>query len=1086
MKFHSFFNGLFLFTVFTLSLYPASVQAKTPLLRFPDVSKTSVVFVAGGDIWKAPLSGGEAVRLTMHDGDESMPKFSPDGQWIAFTGEYDGNPDVYIMDTNGGRIKRLTYHPGYDLVVGWNAQKNKIIFRSTRDSYSRFSRLYMINPDGSGLERLILHEAAQGSFSPDGSQIAYNRVSRENRSWKRYQGGTAQEVYIYRFKTGVDTNITHFRGTDRIPMWMGDYIYFSSDRDRVLNIYAYNTINGTISQITRHTRYDVRFPSMGAGNIVYQLGGDIWLLDPLNKETHKIPITIGSDLPELRPYYKKVKDDVTAVSISPTGKRLLVEARGEIFSVPQKEGLVRNLTQTSGAREKDAVWSPDGTRIAYFSDASGEYQIYVRTAAGNGKAVQVSHVKPGYLHTLRWSPDSKKLAFTDENLQLNILDLNSQKVTVADKAAYQNIDITLDKKAIYDFNWSPDSRFIAYSKMDSTLVNKLYIYSLEQHTTHCISQGLFNDFQPVFSTDGAHLFFISNRRFEPTYGDMEWEMVYKNIAGLYALTLAKNGAPLFPLPNDEEKTNPPEDSKKESKTVRVRIDFKGLQNRIEALPLKRGNYRSLAVNESALFYLNKEKGDFNRFEFNSHFPMDLYAFSLNKQKEEPVLKKIDAYQLSADGKQIVYRRRHKAGRLSADKRNATAKFLSLDDLTMEMNPMQEWRQIFNEAWRMERDFYYEPGMHGVDWPAMKKKYGALLERAASRQDLRYLIGELIGELNTSHTYIYGGDIQRRAKRVNVGLLGADYKTDSEHHLYQFKKIYRIPDWLHDRLAPLNGPGKDLHTGDYLLEVNGQTITTDRNIYSYFTGLAGKEISLLVNKKPSLKGARSILVKPIASEYRLRYLDWLEHNRKVVEKASNGQIGYLHLPDTYNGSARIFPKYYYSQTTKKGLIVDGRYNGGGLDPDIFLQRLDKKPISFWARRYTKDYFSPWLGNRAHLVCLTNRQAGSGGDELPYLFRLKGMGKVIGTRSWGGLVGYSTGARLIDGGMITMPDYRIYNAQGKWVVENEGITPDIQIDMKPAEMARGYDAQLMKAVEVLSKEIKAEPRPWPQHQPYPKDK
>ncbi len=1074
-----------LFLLFILFLAPPSAQAETPLLHFPDVSRSSVVFVAGGDIWKAPLTGGEAVRLTMHNGNESMPKFSPDGKWIAFTGEYDGNPDVYVMDTHGGHIKRLTFHPGYDLVVGWNSQNNKIIFRSGRDSYSRFTRLYMIRPDGTGLERLILHEAAQGSFSPDGTQIAYNRVSRENRSWKRYQGGTAQEVYIYNFKTQTDTNITRFRGTDRIPMWMGSHIYFSSDRDRVLNIYAYDVASATIDQITRHTRYDVRFPSMGHGKIVYELGGDLWLLDPLSKETHKIPITINSDLPELRPYYKKVKDYVTAASVSPTGKRILVEARGEIFSLPQKEGPIRNLTETPGAREKDAVWSPDGTRIAYFSDQSGEYQIYVRTPGENGKAVQVTRLKPGYRHTLRWSPDSKKLAFGDEHLQLNILDLNTGNVTVADKAEYQNIDITLDKKAIYDFNWSPDSRFIAYSKMDSTLVNKIYIYSLEQHKTYCVSQGLFNDFQPVFSADGAHLFFISNRRFEPTYGDMEWEMVYKNIAGIYAFTLAKNGAPLFPLTDDEE-GNKPKDSKKKSKIVRVRIDFEGLQNRVEALPVKRGNYRSLSVNETTLFYLNKATGDFNRFEFRSHFPMDLFAFSFKEQKETPVLKKIDAYRLSANGKQMVYRRGHQVGMLASDKRDAAHQFIALDDLTMEMDPLQEWRQIFNEAWRMERDFYYEPGMHGMDWPAMKEKYGRLLERAASRQDLRFLIGELIGELNTSHTYIYGGDVQRRAERVNVGLLGADYETDPRNHLYKFKKIYRIPDWLNDGTAPLNGPGKHIQPGDYLLQVNGQAVTTAHNIYSYFTGLSGKEVSLLVNSKPTLKGARKLLVKPIGSEYRLRYLDWLEHNRKVVETASNGQIGYLHLPDTFNGSARIFPKYYYSQTTKKGLIVDGRYNGGGLDPDIFLQRLDKKPVSFWARRYTNDYFSPWLGNRAHLVCLTNRQAGSGGDELPYLFRLKGMGKVIGTRSWGGLVGYSTDARLIDGGVITMPDYRIYNAQGKWVVENEGVTPDIEIDMEPAEMDRGYDAQLMKGVEELLKEIKADPRPWPRHQPYPKDR
>ncbi len=1072
----------FIVLMFTL---PLLAQPVTPLMHYPDVHGNWVVFVAEGDIWKVPVTGGEAIRLTMNDGEETFPKFSPDGKWIAFTGEYDGNPDVYIMDVYGGHIKRLTYHPGYDRVVGWDPANNKIIFSSSRLSYSRFTRLFTINPDGSDIQPLILHEAAQGSFSPDGSKIAYNRVSREFRTWKRYKGGTAQDIYIFDFKKMKDRKITKFVGTDRLPMWIGDKIYFSSDRTGILNIYAYDTKTKNIIQITHFKKYDVRFPSSDNRSIVFQLGGDIYVLDTLHPKPHKIDISIRSDAPELRPYLKKVDKYVTHIGISPNGKRALLIARGEIFTVPAKEGPTRDLSNTPGAREKDAVWSPDGKSIAYFSDADGEYQLYLIDPMGKEKPRKLTSFKSGYRHSLRWSPDSKKLAFTDQTLTLYYYDLNKHKLVKVDKAKFENIDVSVDKKEIYDFSWSPDSRYIAYSKMDSTLVNKMYIYDLKNGSIHCISEGLFNDFNPVFTKDGQHLIFISNRRFDPTFGDIEWEMVYKNLAGIYAYTLRKDGPALFPLKSDEQ--NGPQNANHQNKEIKkapsVQIDFDGLLQRVEAFPLKRGNYRQLQVNATSVFYLNKDNGDFNRFEFRSVGPRDLFAFDLQKQKERTIVKGINDYRLSANGKTIIFKKNKKVGLVSADASEAQGEMLNLADLKMWFVPAAEWQQIYHEAWRTERDFYYEPGMHGLNWPDIYKKYEPMLKRAVCRQDVRYVIGEMIGELASSHTYVYGGDYERKAKPVNVGLLGADYEIDARHHLYRFKKIYQIPDWLKNTMPPLFGPEKPVHVGDYLLKVNNRNVTSNKNIYSYFVDLAGKQVTLTVNDKPTLKGARTLTVKPVYSEYFLRYLAWVEHNRQVVEKASHGLIGYLHLPDTYVGSARIFPKYYYSQTRKKGLIVDGRYNGGGLDPDIFLERLAKKPLSYWTRRYSHDYFMPWMANNAHLVCLTNKQAGSGGDELPFLFREKGMGKIIGTRTWGGLIGYSADYKLIDGGVITMPDYRIYTKDGKWVVENEGITPDIVLDNDPVQMSKGYDAQLMKGVEVLMKEIKKDPRPWPKHPPFP---
>lgn len=1081
------------FIVFSFG--PSSAVEKRPLMRFPDVNENSVVFVSGEDIWSVPVAGGIATRLTIHDGQERFPKFSPDGKLIAFTGEYDGNADVYVMNVYGGNITRVTYHPGYDEVVGWHPMKNKILFRSTRDSYSRFARLYLISPDGTDLEELIMYEAAAGSFSPDGKKIAYNKVSRENRTWKRYQGGMAQEVYIYDFETNEDRNITNFAGTDRIPMWIGDKIYFSSDRDRVLNIYLYDTKTGNIEQITQHKEYDVRRPSQGGNKIVYELGGELWLLDVTTKQTSKIPVEIKTDVPEVRPYLKKVDEFITGINCSPAGERALIVARGEVFTVPKEDGPTRNLTGDSGSRDKDAAWSPDGKTIAYLSDKEGEYNIYLIDPMGKNEAVRLTNFKDGYRHTLRWSPDSKKIAFADQTLSCYYIDVNTKKITKIDKAEYENVDVSLDVKPIYDFQWSPDSRFIAYTRMDADLVEKVYIYSLETGKIHCVSNGIFNDFNPVFSTDGEHIFFISNRRFDPTFCDFEWEMVYKKAAGIYCLTLKKDGKPLLPFKSDEvevmevKKEEDKGAKKTDEKTGQqklVTIDFDGIAERIEALPLERGNYRSLGVNETSLFYLNKDEGDFNRFEYRAVGAMDLFSFSFKEREENSVIKGIDSYQLSADGSKIVYKKGNKVGIIDATAKDSNGDDLNLSDLKIWLDPLTEWKQIFNESWRMERDFYYEPNMHGMDWNLMKQKYGRLMENASCRQDVQYIIGELIGELNTSHTYVFGGDIKREADRVNIGLLGADYELDKANNRYRFKKIYRVPDWSREVIPPLARPGADINEGDYLLQVNGVEVTADKNIYYYFQDLAGKQVTILVNSKPNLAGAREFMVKPSGGEYTLRYLDWVEHNRLVAEKESNGQIGYIHLPDTYVGSAIEFPKYFYSQIRKKGLIIDGRFNGGGLDPDIFLQRLDKQLLTYWTRRYSHHQTTPAVVTRAHLVCLTNRQAGSGGDMLPMEFKMKQMGPVIGTRTWGGLVGVSMWISMIDGGGLSAPDYRIYDPQGKWIVENEGIEPDIVVELNSVEMTRGYDAQLMKGIEVLMKNIKEEPRPWPKHQAFPVDR
>ena len=1084
-------TGMLILFLFSQNSYALE---EMPLMRFPDVHGDLVVFVYGGDIWSVSSSGGVATRLTIHDGEERFPKFSPDGTQIAFTAEYDGNSDVYVMNVYGGDIKRVTFHPGVDEVVGWHPVKNKILFSSNRTSFSRFSRLYLISPDGTDIEELMMHEAVAGSFSGDGRQIAYNRIAREHRTWKRYQGGTAQDIFLFDFETKADKKLTDFKGTDRIPMWIGDNIYFSSDRDRTLNIYSYDLSSGTVKQLTHHSEYDVRRPSKGDNKIVYELGGSLWLLDVTNGQTAKIPVEIRADPEEIRPRILKVDDFITDFNCSPSATRALIVARGEVFSLPEKNGPTRNLTQSSGAHDKDAVWSPDGKSIAYLSDQSGEYEVHLIDPFGNKTAVQLTSHKDGYRHTLCWSPDSRYIAFADQSLAFYYLNVSTKKITKVDKADYENMDVSLDKKQISDFSWSPDSKYIAYSKMNQDLVFQIYIYSMDNKKSVCVSDKLFNDFNPVFTRDGKHLLFISNRRFDPTFCDFEWEMVYKKVAGIYSLTLQLNGQPLLPMLSDEEEKED-ENKKSAGGEVRVNIDFEGLESRIESIPVPRGNYRDLSVNEYGIIYLNAAEGDFNRFEFRSLPPRNLYIYDFEDREEKLIYDEVDGYKLSADGTRIIYKKKKKVGFAdvtlkgikyklgwSEDKKAET---IDLSDLKMTLDPRAEWGQIFNEAWRMERDFYYEPGMHGIDWTAMKEKYGKLIPYASCRQDVRFIVGELIGELNTSHTYVYGGDRARKADAVSVGMLGVDWGIDKENNRYQFRKIYTTADWTDEVIPPLAQPGLNLKPGDYLLKVNGLTVTADRNIYSYFTDLAGKQVTLTVNRRSDEKGSREITVKPLSSERDLRYQSWVEHNRQVVDQMSNGQIGYLHLPDTYTGSAKEFPKYYYSQTRKKGLIVDGRFNGGGLDPDIFLQRMAKETLSYWTRRYSHDQSTPTYTTRAHLVCLTNRQAGSGGDELPFEFRQKKMGPVIGTRTWGGLVGVSMFIGLIDGGGLTAPDYRIYSPEGKWVVENTGVEPDIVVDLTPEEMSRGYDAQLMKGVEVLLKKIEEDPRPWPVHEPFPVD-
>ncbi len=1076
-----------------------SAAAPTALARQPDWHGDTIAFVHAEDIWVVAAAGGVARRITFHEGEERAPKFSPDGKWIAFTGQYDGNADVYVMTPEGGKITRLTYHPSGDDVIGWHPVSGKVLFRSDRDAASRYTRLYLIAPDGSGLEPLPLHEAGWGDFSPDGSQIAYTRVATEDRTWKRYRGGLAPDLYLHDLRTGADRQLTQDRGTERFPLWIGDTLYYQADPDGVLNLYSLDPKSGETRRHTHYTDYDLGHGASGNGKIIYDRAGRLEIFDPATGQASPVPIQILADSPETRPYLKNVKDWITSVGLSPDGARAVVVARGDVFTVPREKGIVRNLSRDPGSRDKDAVWSPDGQRIAFFSDRTGEYEVYVTDPAGLEPAVRLTTHRDGYRFALRWSPDSRKLAFSDQTLTLWVLDVETKALTRVDKADDEAMDLAIDAKPIFDHIWSPDSRYLAYTKMGADLVNRIWIHALDTGEHHPVTAGPLDSFGPVFSEDGQRLFFVSNRRFDPTYSDLEFEFVHKKAAGIYAVSLTASLPPLFPPPTGDDET--PAKTKKEEQEEKAadpadaaakpatpgktppttQLDLAGIEHRVEPLPIPRGNYRRLAVAAGSVLYLDAHEGDFNRFDIREPGPRTLKAFNLEKRQERTVLDGLRDYALSADAKRIVWRKDSEIGIVDATAENAKPEPLNLSDLVLRLDPRAEWKQIYDEVGRIERDYFYDPGMHGLDWTATRAKYRPLIDVAASRTEVRWVIGELIGELATSHTYVFGGDRRRRADHVSVGLLGADLGADPASGRWRFQRILRTPDWTSGELPPLAAPGLKVREGDLLLAVDGRPVTTQREPFAAFEGLAGKAVRLTVAADADGTEQREAIVVPTASDRKFRYLDWLERNRKTVETASGGRIGYLHLPDTFTGSAEMFPLYWYGQTQKEGLIVDGRFNGGGLDPDPFLNRMNLPVLFYWTRRYSRDYSTPLVSTKAHKALLTNRQAGSGGDMLPAEFQLKKMGPVIGTRSWGGLVGISMFTPLVDGGGITAPDYRVYSTDGRWVIENEGVQPDIVVDLDPAEMQRGYDAQLMKAVDYLMEKIRTEPVPTPPRPP-----
>jgi len=1068
------------------------------LLRTPDIHGDQIVFTYGGNLWTVPTGGGEARRLTSHVGYEFAPKFSPDGKQIAFSGDYDGNTDVFVLPARGGEPVRLTYHPQLDRVIDWQPDGRSVRFQSARASHTGGDLQLWTVPTTGGLPaRMILPTGGLSSFAPDGKRLAYNRKSREMRTWKRYKGGMAQDIWIYDFDRNDTEQITDWVGTDSFPMWHGDTIYFLSDRTGRLQIWAHDLARGHQRQVTDHDEYDVKWPSHGPAAIVYENGGWLYVLDLESEKTRQITVSLRDDRIHTRPFIKTVADRIRSGDIAPDGKRVIMGARGEIFTLPAEKGNVRNLTATPGVRERRPAWSPDGKWIAYFSDETGEYEIHLRQGDGKSEPRRLTKRLEFYPRGLAWSPDSEKLLCHDAAQNLLWVDVESGKQKRIDQGAWGEI---------FAYDWSPDSRWVAYAKGEENQFYSIFLYNLDSEEITSVTTDLTNESSPVFDPAGKYLYFTSDRHFNPTLGGYDLKPVWTNQDGLYLVTLKADEPYPFAPESDEvevageddedeedgEDENGEEDGEDdddeedeaeedEEEVPPTEIDLDRIGERIVEIDLDSGNYFALSAAEDKLFYMSRptRPGTFGGSG-------TLKIFDLAEREEGTVLEECNGYALSADGQKILYASEGSFGIVdAAADQKPSDEPLRTAEMRARVDPRAEWEQMFHDAWRQERDFFYDPGMHGVDWDKMRERYGQLVPYVAHRADLNYLLGELLGELCSSHSYVGGGEMPQ-PERIGTGLLGCDFVLDEDSGRYRLARIFTDRDWNRDQSTPLHVPGNEVAEGDFLLAVDGRELSAPLNPYSLFEGKVGQQVLLEVGPEPDREQSHEITVVPIASEAGLRYEAWVQDNRRQVDRMSDGKIGYLHLPNTAVAGVQNFAKGYYPQLRKEGLIIDERYNGGGWVPDFFMAIMGQKLANMWKSRYGQVARTPGTAFLGHLAMISNGYAGSGGDCLPYYFKFYELGPVVGTRTWGGLVGIRRFLGLMDGGGVTVPEFGIYSLEGEWVVENYGVDPTVPVDNLPHEVIDGRDPQLEKAVEVLLHQIAEDPIEVPEHGRFPRDK
>lgn len=1051
----------------SLFILQANAFDDARMLRFPDINGSLITFVYAGDIWSVNADGGEAKRLTSHAGLELFPKISPDGKWIAFSAEYSGSRQIWVMPSEGGAARQLTFYNsegmmpprgGYDnVVLDWTPDSKSILFRANRTSFGeRNGKYFTVSLDG-GLEvPLPIVNGGFATFSPDGSEICFTPVDREFRTWKRYKGGRATELWRYNLSNNSSEQITNWTGTDQWPTWYGENIYYASDRDTRLNIWSYNTSTGEDVQITSHKDFDVMWPSGNNGKLVYENGGLLYVLNLQNGVSKRITVSIKYDNPNLQSNFRNVKDFVGSYSLSPTGKRALIEARGDIFSVPAENGEIVNITNTQGIREISPVWSPNGKQIAYYSDETGEYEIYLIENKKEAEPRRITNGSKAWKNQPVWSPLNTHLVYSDRTMTLWLVDITTGKQVAVDKASAEEIK---------DYTFSHDGGWIAYSKSSPNYQSALWLYDISTGQKHQITDASYSDSNPVFSKDGKFLFFLSNRDFNLSFSSFEFDYIYNNATRVYAIPLKNDGSSLLlnkidiePY-GDEVKEDKSEYEGNKASDQEITIDIDGIKNRIEVLPMPYGSYNILGAVDEGLLYSSGNK---------------IMRYNIKEEKSEEILDGVGYVIPSADGKSIIYRNngdymiaKNQPGQKTGDGK------INLTNLVMKIDPKKEWSQIYEDAFRIFRDYFYVDNIHGLDWAGIKDTYSAMLPYVPSRFDLDYILNEVISETNTGHAYVDWGDIGS-VETVNGGLLGAELKADVNSKRYKITKIYEGENWNESRRSPLTESGIDVAEGDFIIKINGKDLTTDQNPYELLENMGGRYIELTVNKTTSSSGAETYMVKTITSEHELRYLDWVNERRSMVDKLSGGKIGYIHVPNTAADGNRELFKGMLAYNHKEAMIIDDRYNGGGFIPDRMIDLVNRRTLVYWHMNGIEQPMkSPGLAHDGPKAMLINGYSSSGGDAFPYFFRKTGEGKLIGTRTWGGLVGISGNARLVDGGYISVPMFGIYDENGEWIIEGVGVYPDIEVVDRPEELAKGNDPSIEKAVEVLLDELELTP-------------
>ena len=1060
----------FLLLLIASAVFPmlAKASGEARLLRFPSTNGHEIVFSYAGDLYKTPLSGGEAQRLTSHVGYEMFPRFSPDGKTIAFTGHYDGNTEVYTIPSEGGEPLRITYTATNarddlgdrmgpnNIVMGWTVDGQGIIYRN-RISSGFTGRLYTVNKEGGLSQAIPLPEGGFCCYSPDGKQLAYNRVMREFRTWKYYKGGMADDIWIYNPAAQSVENITGNNAQDIMPMWIGEEIYFISDRDRTMNIFAYNTRTKTTSKVTHFTDYDVKFPSTNGKWIVFENAGYIYSLNPDTKKAEKVTITLTSDNIYARSEIKEGKNYVTYANLSPNGERLLVTSRGEIFDLPAEKGVTKNITRTPDAHERSAQWSPDSRFVAYISDLTGETELFLQKAE-DGESVQLTKNNDTYIRTFCWSPDSKSIVYTDRKNRINLLNVETKQKTVL-------LESPLSEPG--NLSFSPDSKWLTYTRITDNNFSIVYVYNLNEKREYPVTDRWYKSYSPAFSADGKYLIFSSMRDFSPIYGSMEWNHIYNSNSEIYLALLSKetkspflqkNAAVIAPKEENalpKEKDDKKTDSSKEN-SASVKIDTDGLSDRIVKIPVSSGRYFN--------FYSDGKKVYYSRGN-------STYLYDLTAQKEELVaedasmsVKTGSKKALLSKGRNQLYVTNIPSGKI--DLKNA----IDLSNMKITTDYPKEWEQIFDEAWRAFRDGFYLENMHGVDWKAMKTKYAVLLPYVKNRLDLNYVIGEMIGELNCGHAYVSTGEMDRPAK-IKTGLLGAEISRDKSG-FFRLDKILPGASWSKSLRSPLSDPGIEVNEGEYITAIDGIATNSVKDMYALLVGKANIPTELSINSKPQSGGSRKVIIRPLEEEYSLYHYQWVQGNIEKVDKASNGKIGYIYIPDMGVEGLIEFSRYFYPQLDKEGLIIDDRANGGGNVSPMILERLSREPYRLTMYRgSTRNGTIPDATQVGPKVCLINKYSASDGDLFPWGFRALGLGKLIGTRTWGGVVGISGSLPFVDGTDIRVPFFTSYDPKtGDWIIENHGVDPDILIDNDPVKEWNGEDQQLDRAIEEVMLELK----------------